>query len=811
VLPIYSVADEVCRSLKDGNVVLQAEPGAGKSTGLPLVILDSGISGKILMLEPRRLAARNVATRLASQLGEPLGQRIGLRMRGLTVSSKNTQLEVVTEGVLTRILQSNPLLDGISLVIFDEFHERSLHADLGLALCLDVQREVREDLRLLLMSATLDGDALCSHLGVRSPVSCEVRQHPVEIKWHSPGRADLLQAAAQLTVKAINAHSGDVLVFLPGVAEIEKVARLLNDKLPSNAALHRLHRGVNTQAQTDATAANRDTENKRRIILSTSIAETSLTIDGVSIVIDSGVERRSRMDTSSGIERLETVMASKASATQRAGRAGRTKAGVCYRLWSEESHATRAANWQAEILRADLSSLLVEAGQWGVTDINALPWIEAPPHSAIENAKSLLGLLNVWGEDGLTTHGRSVSELPVDPRIGHMLLWAAEKGSASQAARLAALLEDMPRQSTADLSTVLNRLSSSHKRRANQLAAMLQVTGAQNEIDPAVLLARAYPDRIAKRRSGGPSTHDVRYQLGGGSGAVLHENDPLTQSEYIVVASLGGSGKEARIFSAISLDLAHLLEWCGDLCQTRDVVHWDEKQERVVAEQQQLVGALVIESKQITNINSDLRAAALISGVRRKGLNCLNWTEDTREWQARVLRMRALEGEDTSYPSVDDEALLAELETWLQPYLINVSSLKAVRQIDLMSVLGSLIDYSQQQKMDSWLPKTFKVPSGAQHKLRYSDDGNPVLAVKLQEMFGCRENPSVAGGRLPLKVELLSPARRPVQVTEDLGNFWHNSYPDVKKDLAGRYPKHPWPDDPLNATATAYTKPRKRK
>jgi len=340
---------------------------------------------------------------------------------------------------------------------------------------------------------------------------------------------------------------------------------------------------------------------------------------------------------------------------------------------------------------------------------------------------------------------------------------------------------------------------------------MLQVTGAQNEIDPAVLLARAYPDRIAKRRSGGPSTHDVRYQLGGGSGAVLHENDPLTQSEYIVVASLGGSGKEARIFSAISLDLAHLLEWCGDLCQTRDVVHWDEKQERVVAEQQQLVGALVIESKQITNINSDLRAAALISGVRRKGLNCLNWTEDTREWQARVLRMRALEGEDTSYPSVDDEALLAELETWLQPYLINVSSLKAVRQIDLMSVLGSLIDYSQQQKMDSWLPKTYKVPSGAQHKLRYSDDGNPVLAVKLQEMFGCRENPSVAGGRLPLKVELLSPARRPVQVTEDLGNFWHNSYPDVKKDLAGRYPKHPWPDDPLNATATAYTKPRKRK
>ena len=811
MLPIVKVADEVCRSLKDGNVVLQAEPGAGKSTGLPLVILDAGISGKILMLEPRRLAALNVASRLASQLGEPLGQRIGLRMRGRTVSSKNTQLEVVTEGVLTRILQSNPLLDGISLVIFDEFHERSLHADLGLALCLDVQREVREDLRLLLMSATLDGDALCSHLGVRTPVSCEVRQHPVEIKWHSPGRRDWLQAAAQLTVKVLNDHSGDVLVFLPGVAEIEKVARLLSDKLPSNATLHRLHRGVNTQAQEAATAANTDTENNRRVILSTSIAETSLTIDGVSIVIDSGVERRSRLDTSSGIERLETVMASKASATQRAGRAGRTKAGVCYRLWSEESHATRAANWQAEILRADLSSLLVEAGQWGVANVNTLPWIEAPPNSAVENAKSLLSLLNIWGEEGLTAHGRSVAELPVDPRLGHMLLWAAEKGSVLQAARLAALLEDIPRQSNADLSAVLSRLSSSHKRRADQLAAMLQVTGVQSEIDPAVLLARAYPDRIAKRRSGGPSTHDVRYQLAGGSGAVLHENDPLTQSEYIVVASLGGSGKEARIFSAISLDLAQLLDWCGDLCQTRDVVQWDDKQERVIAEQQQLVGALVIQSKKITDIDSDLRAAALINGVRRKGLNCLNWTEDTREWRARVLRMRLLQGEDTSYPLVDDETLLAELETWLQPYLTNVSSLKAVRQIDLMSVLSSLIDYSQQQKMDNWLPTTYKVPSGAQHKLRYSDDGNPVLAVKLQEMFGCRENPSVAEGRLPLKVELLSPARRPVQVTEDLGNFWHNSYPEVKKDLAGRYPKHPWPDDPLNATATAYTKPRKRK
>ena len=811
VLPIYAVADEVCRALAQGNVVLQAEPGAGKSTALPLEILKSGVSGKILMLEPRRLAAQNVAARLASQLGEQPGQRIGLRMRGRTLCSENTQLEVVTEGVLTRILQSNPLLDGISVVIFDEFHERSLHADLGLALCLDVQREVREDLRLLLMSATLDGDALCSHLGVQSPVSCEVRQHPVEIVWHSTGRRDLLQAVAGLVVKAVNDHAGDVLVFLPGVAEIEKVARLLNDKLPPNATLHRLHRGVNRQGQQAATSANTDTQNNRRIILSTSIAETSLTIDGVSVVIDSGVERRSRLDASSGIERLETVMAGKASAKQRAGRAGRTQAGVCYRLWSEESHATRASNWQPEILRADLSSLVLEAGQWGVSDVSALPWIEAPPQSAIEKAKSLLTLLDLWNVEGLTARGRAVATLPVDPRTGHMLVWSADNGAAMQAARLAALLEDLPRQNNADLSPLLNRLASSHKRRADQLAGLLSATREQNSIDPAILLVRAYPDRVAKRRTGGPATHDVRYQLSGGSGAVLHENDPLAHSEYLVVAGLGGSGKEARIFSALALDLSLLLEWCGDLCQTHDVVQWDDKLERVIAEKQQRIGALVIESKPVTDINSDLRAQALISGVRKKGLSCLNWTESARQWQARVMRMRDLEGEDTAYPPVDDDTLLAELETWLQPYLMDVSSLKAVKQVDLTDVLKSLIDYRLQQKMDSWLPEKYTVPAGAQHKLRYTDDGNPVLSVKLQEMFGCRENPSVAEGRLPLKVELLSPARRPVQVTEDLGNFWHNSYPAVKKDLAGRYPKHPWPDDPLTAKATASAKPRKRK
>ena len=814
-LPIDDIADEVCESLRQSNVVLQAEPGAGKSTGLPLSLLKSGFDGKILMLEPRRIAAQNVASRLAAQLDEPLGQRIGLRMRGRTVASKTTRLEVVTEGVLTRILQNNPLLDGISVVIFDEFHERSLHADLGLALCLDVQREVREDLRLLLMSATLDGDGLCNHLGLKEPLTCSVRQYPVEIIWRNIGRSSLLQVASQTVLEATQQHPGDTLVFLPGVSEIEEVARILRGRLADNIALHRLHRGVDAMAQAAATSANKDSVNHRRVILSTSIAETSITIDGVGIVIDSGIERRARLDTSSGIERLESVMSSKASAVQRAGRAGRTSAGVCYRLWSEESHASRAASWQAEILRAELSALLLEAGQWGASDIYNLPWIDAPPSGAVVQARSLLVQLGIWSNDGLTSHGRLVAKLPVDPRVGHMLLWGATRGFLQQATALAALLEDMPAQSGADFSLVSDRLSSSQKRKQKQLITLLQQTidindTAAEQIDTGVLLAQVYPDRIAKRRTTRPDDSDIRYQLSGGAGAVLREEDPVTQHEYIVVVSLGGhvtaGGRDARIFSAHALDIKELQFWCENRFEMHELVQWDEKLERVIAERQHRVGALVVDRQVNTDISDEQCSEALIQGLRKAGIDSLNWSEESREWQARVERLRAVEGHDTDLPAVDDKTLLAELETWLLPYVSNINSLKKLKQLSLMPVLKALLTYPQQQRLDSLLPIKYKVPSGASHKLCYTNEGNPVLSVKLQEMFGCRENPSVADGRIPLKVELLSPARRPVQITEDLGNFWHNSYPDVKKDLAGRYPKHPWPDNPLDAKATAYTK-----
>lgn len=549
-LPIAAVTDQVCESLCRGNVVLQAEPGAGKSTGLPLALLHAGFAGKILMLEPRRLAAINVATRLASQLNEPLGKAVGLRMRGRTESSKHTRIEIVTEGVLTRLLQSDPLLEGVAVVIFDEFHERSLHADLGLALCLDVQQSLREDLRLLLMSATLDGRQLCDHLGIDDPIICSVRQHPVEILWEGESRSPLHHAVAGATVKALAAQGGDVLVFLPGVSEIERTAHVLKTQLPPAVVLHRLHSGVSGDAQRLATAKR---SQNRRVILSTSIAETSITIDGVNVVIDAGLERRSRIDVSTGAERLETVMASRASATQRAGRAGRTEPGICYRLWSESTHDRRAASWQPEILRCELSSLIVDTAQWGA-ELFSLSWIDVPPKATANRSVELLKELGIWkGNDstdqGLSEHGRAVARLPVHPRIGHMLLWANRNNAARNACQLAALLEDKPRSQGVDLTGLLQQQSKARSRRADQLLRQLPKVSGDTQDYPgyAVLLAQAFSDRIAKRRAGS----DARYLMSGGAGVLMSTDDPLAQCEWLVVAELGGAGKEARIFAAL--------------------------------------------------------------------------------------------------------------------------------------------------------------------------------------------------------------------------------------------------------------------
>lgn len=810
-LPISDVVLDVQAALQSGNVLLHAEPGAGKSTGLPLALIaDASLNNRIVMLEPRRLAALGVAERLASQLGERLGQRVGLRMRGQTTVSKETVLEVVTEGVLTRMLQADPTLEGIGLVIFDEFHERSLHADLGLALCLEVQQALREDLKLLLMSATLDAAQLGEHLADATQVFCSGRQYPVSVKWLGQSRDALPARIASAVLTALQDEDGDILVFLPGVFEIDKAASLLQARVPANVLIFQLHGRADPKTQRAATAAASKTH--RRVILSTSIAETSITIDGVRVVIDAGLERRGRIDSTTGSVRLETVNASQASATQRSGRAGRTSSGVCYRLWSENDHARRAVSWQAEILRSDLSSLLIELGKWGANNVNDLPWLEPPPDASIARARSLLSRLGVWDEGRLTAHGQKVAELPLHPRLGHMLLWAAVQGDTNTACKLAAFLEeDGGKHRGVDVELMLQRTASKQQQlRIGQLQKRLPETKF-NGASPsaAILLAMAYPDWIAQRRPG----TEPRYALACGAGALMSADETLAHAQWLVVARMGGSGPNARIFLACRLDVDELEQWAPELFSEHDHLAWDDRRERVIAEQHKLVGQLVIQARTKTDVSNADKAKALLSGIRQRGISCLPWTEDCLEWQARVTLMSQLPDQCTrlDWPSVDNEALTESLEQWLLVWLEGKSHLKSVAQLDLYAILNSMLDYPRQQELDTLLPRKYRVPTGSNITLRYVNSAHPVLSVKLQEMFGCDQNPVVANGHVLLKVELLSPARRPVQITTDLANFWTNSYPAVKKDLAGRYPKHAWPDDPLQAIPTAFAKRRKKR
>ncbi len=809
-LPAMTLADGIAKALSTGNVLLRAEPGAGKSTGLPLALLLSGkIPGNIILLEPRRLAARSVAQRLASHLGEKVGQRVGLRMRADTRVSAQTKLTVVTEGVLTRLLQDDPTLDGVGLVIFDEFHERSLHADVGLALCREVQQALRDDLRLLLMSATLDADAIHTQLRDVQAFHCSVRQHPVETIWLGENSEPLAQRIARCVLNAIENHKGDVLVFLPGVAEINRAAKFLQARLGQTADLHQLHSGISSDAQFKATIPARD--GRRRVILSTSLAETSITIDGVRVVIDSGLERRGRIDPTTGAQRLETVMASQASATQRAGRAGRTTAGVCYRLWSEAGHSRRSAHWQPEIYRADLAPLLLELGLWGASGHDELPWLDSPPSASIARADALLTRLGLWKDHKPTQYGREVAALPTHPRLGNMLCWAGAAGDVSVAAHLAVLLEEHIRGANSiDLESSLNTpLPPSLQRRVVQLERSVKIGLTRGGAPTAaVLLAQAYPDWIAQRRPGKAGN----FHLACGAGVVIDSEDALAHHPWLSVAQLGGSGPQLRIFKALALDIEELQRASPEMFDTINHVDWDSKQQRVLAEHRLMIGNLIVSSKQMQHISNEDKATALLEGIRKLGINCLPWNDDCREWQARVKRMRNLSpsGQSKEWPDVDDEALLNNLDEWLTTWLNGIGSIKALKQLDLYKTLDAMLDYHQQRLMNDWLPLRYTVPSGSKIRLRYVQAGEPVLSVKLQELLGCAQNPSIANGQIVLKIELLSPARRPIQVTTDLVTFWNNSYAAVKKDMKGRYPKHDWPDDPLSATPTAFAKRRKK-
>lgn len=833
--------DEVLPALREAlaarhEAVLEAPPGAGKTTRVPLALLDQDwLAGQtILMLEPRRLAARAAAERLASELGETVGETVGYRIRLDSKVGPRTRIEVVTEGILTRRLQDDPALEGVGLLIFDEFHERSLDADLALALSLNGRELFRDEqpLKILLMSATLEGERLSALLGEAPIVRSEGRMFPVTQRWGRPFQpGEFIEPRVVNTVlEAINDESGSLLVFLPGQAEIRRVHQQLAESLGehSEILLCPLHGELDLTAQ--RAAIDPAPAGTRKVVLATNIAETSLTIDGVRVVVDAGLARVPRFDPGSGMTRLDTQRISRASATQRAGRAGRLEPGVCYRLWSADQQEQLAAYASAEILQADLAGLALQLARWGVTP-NQLVWLDPPPSAAYAQAQDLLMRLGALNDDGtLTRHGQAMAELPAHPRIAHLLLRGQSLGLAQMACDVAALLgeRDILRGAGADLHSRLVLLSGAERaargaqggvQRARHLARQYRgYLRGQSEAavaDPehprwlGALLALAYPDRVAQqRRPGG-----AEYRLANGRAALFSETDNLMKQPWLVIADLGSrqGQREERIYLAVDFDPGLFDTVLAEQVRSVDQLDWDEREGVLRAERQRKVGELVLSREPLSGLDESARSQALVNLVRRKGLELLPWTPELRQWQARVMLLRQLDLADkgkSQWPDVSDVALLENLEQWLQPYLGKVSRLSHFANLELASMVHNLLPWPLPQRLDELAPHHLSVPSGSSIRLDYSEQP-PILAVRLQELFGLSDTPRIAGGRQVVKLHLLSPARRPVQVTQDLANFWRSTYAEVKKDLKGRYPKHYWPDDPLIAQATARVKPRK--
>mgnify|MGYP001114355573 CR=1 FL=1 len=837
-LPIEAALPELQRALASRTrVVLQAPPGAGKSTRVPLALLGEPwlAKRKILMLEPRRLAARAIAARMAQSLDEPPGATVGFRTRLETKVGKDTRIEVVTEGILTRMLQSDAALEGVGLVIFDEFHERSLHADLGLALCLDAQDALREDLRVLVMSATLDSERIAALLGDAPIVRSEGRTFPVEVRWAPADSARartvrtetrIEQRAALATRRALDEHEGDVLVFLPGQGEIRRAQAALEEQgLPRNVRVFPLYGELGTELQDEALRPS--PPGQRKIVLATNIAETSLTIEGVRIVVDSGLARRARFDPGSGMSRLDTVRISRASADQRSGRAGRTAPGVCYRLWSETEHAALAAHTPPEIVETDLAPLALELANWGVRDPNSLRWLDPPPAGNYAQALDLLKLLGALDAHGtITADGRELARLPTHPRLGHMILRSAELGALDTALEIAALLEerDLLRfdggERNVDLQLRLDALRSGTsgfagaqvdtgvrqrvRRSVEQLARQvgsLPTRERQAAVDAGRLLAFAYPDRIALARGGG------RFVLANGRGAQLPPAQSLARCELLVIADLDGRERDAIVRLAAPLERADLERDFADTIETRERIEWDANEDAVVARRERWLGALKLSEARLERPDPARVTAALISGIERLGLTALPWTKESRQLRDRIAFARRFDATPDAWPDVSEAALLATLADWLGPWLDGITRREQLARLDMHAVLMSLLDWNAQQRLNAFAPTHLTVPSGSRIPIDYSGD-TPTLAVRLQEVFGLARTPAIADGRVPLTMELLSPAHRPVQITQDLASFWARGYADVKKDLKGRYPKHYWPDDPLTAEATARAKPR---
>ncbi|MEZ5750900.1 MAG: ATP-dependent helicase HrpB [Paracoccaceae bacterium] len=800
-LPIDALLPQLCATIAaQGQAVLQAPPGAGKTTRVPLALLDT-VRGKIVMLEPRRLAARAAAERMAETLGEKIGQTVGYRIRG--ESKPGRRIEVVTEGILTRMLQSDPSLDGVGAVIFDEFHERSLNADLGLAMVLETRAALRDDLALIVMSATLDAAPVAALMNDAPLLTAEGRAFPVETRWLDtplPRDARLPEAVADLVLRALDETQGGALVFLPGEGEIRRTAARLRGRLPDDAHLHTLFGAMDFAAQRAAIAP---ASHGRKVVLATSIAETSLTIQDVRVVVDAGLARRARFDPNSGMSRLVTERASLAEAEQRRGRAGRVAPGICYRLWTKGQEGALPAFAPPEIETADLTGLALELALWGGAD---LPFLTQPPPGPMAEARALLHDLGALAQGRITAHGKAMAALPLHPRLAHMLLSAGQS-----AAPLVALLADRdPLQGApADLSLRLRALAGERVAATPNREAIARINAEARRLarlapadagfDVAEMAALAYPDRIGQRRKG----EAPRYLLSGGKGASFDPADPLAQAPLIVATDLDGDPREARIRQALPLSDTSLRALFKDRIVWVETCAWSPRDNRIVSQRREMLGALAL-AERPWDAPPEARARAALEGVRALGLGQCGMTAGARRLQSRVELLRA-QGADL--PDFTDTGLMSRADDWLLPHLGRIRNADDLRALDLAEALRNSLTWDQMQTLDQLAPAHFTTPLGRKVPIDY-DHGQPAIALRLQEMFGTTVHPTIGPRRLPLKVTLLSPAQRPVQTTTDIPAFWDSSYADVRKDMRGQYPRHPWPENPREADPTLRAKPR---
>ena len=825
-LPIEDVLPELKRTLGGARAcVLEAPTGAGKTTLVPLALRDEPwLEGrKILMLEPRRVAARAAASRMADLIAEKVGDTVGYRVRLDARVGPKTRVEVLTEGLLTRRLQADPALEGVGLVIFDEFHERSLNADLALALTLEAQAALNENLKVLVMSATLDGARVARLLDDAPVLRSEGRLFPIETRY-TPllANARIEPAVANIVLRALNETDGGLLVFLPGEGEIRSVERLLAQEDLRGAILYPLYGALPAEVQDRAIRPV--PKGERKIVLATAIAETSLTIEDVRVVIDSGLQRLARYDPASGMTRLVTQRVSLASADQRRGRSGRVAPGVCYRLWEEAETRALTPFTSPEILTSDLAPFALDLAAWGERDASRLKLLDPPPPSTFAEAQELLRELDaIDAENRITPHGRAMLSFGAHPRLAHMMIRARELNLAPSAAALAAIIGERDiikatrEARDADMRLRLEAFAGDAEivrgisidrgalSRAREQARAWRRTLDLKEttVEPNAagrLIALAYPERVAKRRGAGS------FRMASGRGAVLAETDPLAAQDYLAIASLDGAGANARIHQAAPITLADIEDLFAAHIETRQLTEWNTRERAVVAREEERLHALTLAERPLKRPDPAKVASAVLAGIRELGLRALPWSDDLQTFRARAAFVRKLEP-DADWPDLGDDALTASLETWLQPFLGGVTRANDFTRIDVSSALHALFDWEMKKRLDALAPTHVTVPSGSHIPIDYSTD-TPVLAVRLQEMFGLADTPAIGLGRVPLTLHLLSPARRPVQVTRDLKSFWKNGYPEVKRDLKGRYPKHHWPDDPWTAAPTARAKPR---